>query len=250
MKEKIAVSLDKALLEELSAAMRGTMLRSRSQAIEYFLRKGLGGRAITVAVILLHRKHHEIALQQVNGQSLVRRQLAWFAEQGIEQVFVLTQSGPLLTRLLLETSKAKVAVEVVEASPDGNAQALSALKDRVHAPFVVMSGDTINSCGLQTMISFHSGSNAVATMGLMDRPEPSRYGSAILDGNRIIAFTEKPRKADSHIVNTGLYVFSPDIFVAARGALSLERDVFPKLAKEGKLFGYFTHGEYAHFCPE
>ena len=40
-KAKIAISLDNALLRLVDSKVDGSIMRSRSQAIEYFLKKGL-----------------------------------------------------------------------------------------------------------------------------------------------------------------------------------------------------------------
>ncbi|MBU0980348.1 MAG: hypothetical protein KJ709_06060 [Nanoarchaeota archaeon] len=246
MKEKIAISLDKDLLAELEQAVDGSLLRSRSQAIEYFLRKGLQDKDVTTAVIMLHRHHHAIALKMVQGHELLRNQLEWFSSHGITKVFIITQHSPLLTKILLMTSAAPVAVEIVEVDAKGNGEALKSLKENIGGPFVAMSGDTLNRFDLRRMIRFHLRSNVVATMGLMDRREPSKYGSAVLSGNRIIKFAEKPKKATSHVVNAGIYIFSSKVFPHLHSVVSLERDLFPKLARQNELIGYFTHGEYMH----
>ena len=41
-------------------------------------------------------------------------------------------------------------------------------------------------------------------------------------------------------------MFSPQIIALIKKAISLEKDVFPKLAKIQELIGYFVKGEYRH----
>ncbi len=97
------------------------------------------------------------------------------------------------------------------------------------------------------MIKKHTGSDKLATMGLMTREKTSSYGIAILDGDLVIDFQEKPRHYSTNIVNAGIYIFKPEIFELFEGATSLEKEVFPKLAKIKQLVGFFTYGEYVHF---
>ena len=137
-------------------------------------------------------------------------------------------------------------VEIIEKEARGNASALLALKEKVKGNFVVMSGDTYNNFDLIKMAVKHGSLNKLATMGLMTREKASDYGTAILDGDLIIDFREKTKTLSSHIVNAGIYIFKPEIFELISGN-SLEKDLFPKLAKIKELVGFFTYGEYEHF---
>ena len=97
------------------------------------------------------------------------------------------------------------------------------------------------------MIKKHNESNKLMTMGLMTRDKPSEYGSAILDGDLVIDFREKSEKKETHVVNAGIYIFKPEIFeFLDQNIVSLERDLFPKIARIKQLVGFFTHGEYMH----
>jgi mannose-1-phosphate guanylyltransferase len=68
----------------------------------------------------------------------------------------------------------------------------------------------------------------------------------IANDNCITRFIEKPSKdkASSNLINAGVYVLSPKVFdyIPSGRAVSMEREVFPKLAKEGKLFGHLVNG--------
>ena len=83
-------------------------------------------------------------------------------------------------------------------------------------------------------------------MGLMTREKASSYGTAILDGDLIVDFQEKPKHYSTNIVNAGIYIFNPEVFEIFENAVSLEKDLFPKLARIKQLVGFFTYGEYMH----
>ncbi len=73
--------------------------------------------------------------------------------------------------------------------------------------------------------------------------DPCRYGVAeLVNGNCIKRFIEKPSKdkAPSNLINAGVYVLSPKVFdyIPPGRAVSMEREMFPKLAEEGKLCGH------------
>lgn len=240
-KDKIAISVDHQLLKTLDQKVDGSMIRSRSQAIEYFLRKGIVDDGVRDAVILVKEEHQRISMQPYKGKRLLNHQLSFLSSHGIEKVYYVTQRPARNLREHLMDS----SVEIVEHNGRGNAQALLAFKTKVRQSFVVMSGDTLHHFDLNGMINKHTSLKTLATMGLMTRERSSGYGTAILNGDYIVDFREK-KKSSSHIVNAGIYVFTPSIFELLKGN-SLERDVFPTLAKINSLAGYFTYGEYEHF---
>src|SRR3989344_8262495 len=69
-KSKIAISVDNSLLKLVDSKVDGSVIRSRSQAIEYFMKKGLQEQSVSVAVMLLKGEHQAFALKELNGISL------------------------------------------------------------------------------------------------------------------------------------------------------------------------------------
>lgn len=247
VKPKIAISLDEQLLTQVDAKVDGSIIRSRSQAVEYLLRKGLKEEALVTGVLLLKGEHQQKALSRFKDSTLLRKQLEFFRECGLTRVHVVTQHTSNMSRLLEEISSAPVSVELVESPAKGNAKALASLKGKLDGPFLVMSGDTYNHFDLSGMIKKHRDTDVLAVMGLMTRPETASYGTAILDGDYVVDFQEKPRKSSTNIVNAGIYLFKPEVFELFDGVNSLEKDLFPKLARMKQLVGFFTYGEYEHF---
>src|SRR3989338_6748436 len=139
IKEKIAISMDGALLESIDSKIDGSMLRSRSQAIEYFLRKGLRDESLSTAVILLKGEHQHHALSLIKGKPLLEMQIDFFRKNGITSVLIITQHSKMSTQLLELASRQQVAVDIVETEAEGNANALLAAKDKLKSSFVVMS---------------------------------------------------------------------------------------------------------------
>jgi NDP-sugar pyrophosphorylase family protein len=110
-------------------------------------------------------------------------------------------------------------------------------------PFLVLNGDIFTTIDYTALINKHKQNKAVATIALYRVEDPSRYGTVKLTKeNRITQFVEKapPRKAPSNLINAGVYVLNPEIFnyIPSGRPVSIEHEVFPKLAKEGKLFGH------------
>ena len=246
-KAKIAISVDNSLLKLVDSKVDGSVIRSRSQAIEYFLKKGLQEQSVNVAVLLLKGGHQASALKDIKGTSLIRHQINFFSKYGIKTIYIITQHTKSMNLLLDEISGSKANVEIIEKQARGNAEALKAVKDKINNSFVVMSGDTYNNFDLLKMIKKHIDSEKLATMGLMTREKTSAYGTAILDGDLIVDFQEKPKHYSTNIVNAGVYIFKPEVLELFEDTISLEKDIFPKIAKIKQLIGFFTYGEYLHF---
>ncbi len=115
-------------------------------------------------------------------------------------------------------------------------------------PFLVLNGDILSNIPYNEMLDAHLDKEATATIALREVEDPSRYGVAIMDNHgRIRKFVEKPKPgtAPSKLINAGAYVLSPKIFAYLPNEerkVSMEREVFPKLADQQKLYGFFYEG--------
>jgi mannose-1-phosphate guanylyltransferase len=113
--------------------------------------------------------------------------------------------------------------------------------------FLALNGDIFADVNYAEILKLHKQKNATATIALHTVEDPSRYGVAELaQDNRIIRFIEKPTResAPSNLINAGAYVLSPKIFdyIPKGRAVSIEREIFPRLAEEKKLFGCIFEG--------
>lgn len=114
-------------------------------------------------------------------------------------------------------------------------------------PFLVLNEDVFADMDYAEILRAHKEHEAVATIALHEVKNPSRYGVAELGKNQSIKrFIEKPKPgtAPTNLINAGAYVFSPRIFeyIPAERSVSIEREVFPRLAEENLLFGYVFSG--------
>ncbi|MBN1779274.1 MAG: nucleotidyltransferase family protein [Candidatus Buchananbacteria bacterium] len=143
---------------------------------------------------------------------------------------------------------------LVEEDRMGTAGPLILMKRQGMVPsnhFIVVNGDNLYSLDLDVWKDFHFSNNGAATLALaeIDINEVSSRGVAKMDGSKIIDFVEKPKveEAPSNLINSGYYIFSPEVFDyidEAKDFLMLEKDVFPALAKAGRLFGYKGQGQW------
>ena len=138
-----------------------------------------------------------------------------------------------------------------EEEPMGTAGPLMILKNRNNTlddNFFMSNGDNLFALDLKDMLSKHQSSNDVATIALTKVEDPTKYGIAKLSGAKILDFVEKPgvTEAPSLYASSGYYILSPEIFNYIKDGdfVMLEKDVWPTLAKEGKLGAYLSDAQW------
>jgi glucose-1-phosphate thymidylyltransferase len=101
----------------------------------------------------------------------------------------------------------------VQDEAGGIAQALGLAELFCHAArCVVILGDNIFHDPLQPILAGANAHPEFAWVALKQVPDPSRYGVAELDGNRVVGIEEKPEKPKSHFAVAGIYVYPHDVF--------------------------------------
>jgi len=128
-----------------------------------------------------------------------------------------------------------------EAKLMGSAGALKPLQAFFTETFVVVGCDDLTDANLGALVAFHKERGALATIGLIDAVEVDQYGVVIVDKRgSILEFQEKPAKGTerSKLVNTGIYVFEPEIFnyIPADTFYDFGKNVFPALLAAGAGF--------------
>lgn len=134
-----------------------------------------------------------------------------------------------------------------EDKPLGTFGGIWFLKDWLgNAPFFFTNGDELKEIDLRKMANFHQQLGTVGTIALIKVPNPQDYGVVLCKSEIVKDFIEKPKNPPSNYINSGLYLFSPEIFNYHPGPkfLTVEKDVFPKLAKEGNLAGFKFKGKW------
>lgn len=138
-------------------------------------------------------------------------------------------------------------VYVEEKEPLGTGGALKLFEKWLSEPFMMCNADELKDVNLHEMYTHHMMSNALATIALTQVKDPTQYGVVDLQGNQIMKFVEKPtrEKAPSNYINAGLYILEPEaIKFIPDGFTMVEKDLFPVLARIGKLNGYKFDGQW------
>lgn len=72
----------------------------------------------------------------------------------------------------------------------------------------------------------------------------TKYGVVVMDSaGKVDRFVEKPKDFVGDLINAGIYVCSPTVLKRISDKpTSIEKEVFPYIAQEGKLFGMVLDG--------
>ena len=102
---------------------------------------------------------------------------------------------------------------IEQDEPRGIAHAIRLCKEFINdEKFLVFLGDNIIQKSIIDFVHNFENSNYDATILLCEVNNPSRFGIADVENNRILKITEKPKNPTSNLAVTGIYLLSPKIF--------------------------------------
>ena len=192
------------------------------------------------------------ALAPVDGRPFLAYQIDWLAAQGVTRVilavhhladqieaYVASMAGcPVQFTLARETEPLGTGGAIV------NAMTTAGVRDDV----LVINGDTHFSFSLAPVLSGRIGKAARATLVAARVADIARFGSVVLDGERVTGFLQATLEHRPGLVNAGAYVVHPSVFAdAPLGAFSVEKDFFPVLAARGGLRAHVIDAQDAFF---
>lgn len=106
---------------------------------------------------------------------------------------------------------------IEQAEPLGLAHAmLTAAEFLDDSPFVMYLGDNLLRDGIVDLVEAFRTQEPDALILLTPVDDPSSYGVAELDGDRVVSLVEKPEDPPSDLALVGVYMFAPSIHEAAR----------------------------------
>jgi UDP-N-acetylglucosamine diphosphorylase/glucosamine-1-phosphate N-acetyltransferase len=133
---------------------------------------------------------------------------------GIEDyVFVVGYHDEQIRSYFADGAKWGIKIRYVsQRKQSGTADALRLVEGLVKGDFMVVNGDVIIT---HQDIKRLAGRDGCA-MGIIEREEVAGVGVVEIKDGRIIRIHEKVANPPSHLVNTGLYLFTPAIFEAIK----------------------------------
>lgn len=290
-RERLTITLRSDLLNALDSTIDGDKLRNRSHAIEYFLSKSLGLKALKVLILAggkpvypptfdlkswesakaenfsdnnnnqkveakgrrvnfeSEKKALPKTMVKIAGKPLLEQTLHRLKAAKLTEIYIsIGEGGEIIEDYFGDGRKWGVNITYLHQTKNnlGNAQPVLQAKEFLNNSFLLLYGDVLSDVDYGDFVEFHRAQKtAVCTMALTSTESVDMWGLARLQGNKIVEFEEKPKnpKTFSRLVNAGLYLMEPEIFKFIDiKSVKLESDVFPRLAEEGKLFGYPYEG--------
>ena len=253
-KTKISITINEKTLQDIDSIIDNIFIRNRSQAIEHLAKNALGENK--VGVILLGGAEERIRISRdgyrptarIKNNAVIELAVKKLRENNFKTLYIIARHN-LLTKLfemLKDGIDYGVKINYVEEkSSNGTADSLRLLKGRINNNFLVVYGDIVfNKINIEELWNDHIKQNSIATIMLTTSPIPSEKGTVRVEGNKVLTFTQKPKKSDIYLVFSPIFVTEPQIF-EYRGE-SLEFDVFPELAEKGLLNGHLSSEKEMH----
>jgi len=131
---------------------------------------------------------------------------------------------------------------VVEDRPLGTGGALLLAAPRLEERFLVLNGDTLFDVDVLELDRLADSGGYQATLALRADPSIERYGGVQLDGSVVTGFEEKSGTGEG-LINGGVYIIRREALEQLPASpSSLERDMFPALARQRRLGGKLFDG--------
>jgi len=258
MKERVTLTIEKEILGKVDQTVNGSDVKNRSHAVELLLTKAFGENKPSKAVILAGGKGTRMKpmtnflpkpMLRIHDKPILEHNIELLKRHGIKDIIIsVGYKGGKIKEYFGDGSQLGVNISYVEEkTPLGTGGPLNFLKGKIKDTFLLMNGDELKEIDLEDMFMFHRKNKGMATIALTTVEDPSKYGVAVMNGNKIVTFIEKPNKQyiPSQLINAGLYILEPEVLkIVPEGFSMIENDVFPKLAANEKLLGYVFSGQW------
>lgn len=141
-------------------------------------------------------------------------------EAGVTEIGIIIApiTGVEIREAVGDGSRFGAEVTYIEQSePAGLAHAVLTAEEFLGgSPFVMYLGDNLLRNGISGLVDSFRQNSPEAIILLTEVEDPSSYGVAELDGDRVVGLVEKPENPPSNMALVGVYLFSPAIMEASR----------------------------------
>ncbi|HEX8743121.1 MAG TPA: NDP-sugar synthase [Thermoleophilaceae bacterium] len=182
------------------------------------------------------------------GRPFLTFMLDWLAGHGVtEAVLSCGYRSDGVRRVLGDIYDGMRLRYVIEEEPLGTAGPVRLAADEglLADRFLVLNGDTLTDFALSAEVAQHERSGAQGTLALVAVEDTASYGVVPTDEEgRVVEFLEKVENPPTNRINAGAYVLEASVAerIEPGRAVSFEREVFPRMAAEGVLYGYPAEG--------
>jgi glucose-1-phosphate thymidylyltransferase len=140
-------------------------------------------------------------------------------EAGITEIGIIIapETGDEIRKAVGDGKRFGASVTYIEQEARlGLAHALLTAEEFLgESPFVMYLGDNLLRDGIVELVEAFRSSEPEALILLTSVDDPTAYGVAELEGERVVRLVEKPKDPPSDLALVGVYMFGPAIFEAA-----------------------------------
>ncbi|KAI8473667.1 MAG: nucleotide-diphospho-sugar transferase [Monoraphidium minutum] len=185
------------------------------------------------------------------NKPMICHQIEALKAAGVTEVVLAINYQPEVMMAFIEEWSPKLGVKIVcsqEMEPMGTAGPLALAREKLDdgsgKPFFVLNSDVVCEYPLKDMLDYHNKSGGEATILVTRVDDPSKYGVVVTDDSgKVERFVEKPQVFVGDKINAGIYVINPSVLSRIElRPTSIEKEVFPFVAKDGKLFAFTLPG--------
>ena len=241
--ERVTITIDEEILKKVDQLVKSGEAKSRSHALDLIMNSYFGQHSSIPAIILLGGEKQNF-MKKIDGQEILKHLVDWLKNEGISKIIVtVKQSNFQQVKNLIGEQEIEI---ILESSPLGTAGAIRQFRDQLKETFLVIYGDVHFKINLEEFLKFHRENGGIMTMALSSVKDPGKFGVVKVSGSQVVEFMEKPKISSSYLINAGVFLMEPSVFhyYPQKSKISLETEIFPSLAKEGKLFGYILSDDW------
>ena len=147
------------------------------------------------------------SLMPVKGEQLILQTIKKLKSQGVDEVYIIVNYMEEAFRDLFE-ERTDVNI-VVQEELSGTAEALKNV-DFIEDNFIVINSDVVVSEeDIGKLIESHEGDLSLLAT---DESKAEKFGVLSIQNDEITSIEEKPEEPENTLVNSGIYILTPDIF--------------------------------------
>ncbi|XP_072954825.1 probable mannose-1-phosphate guanylyltransferase 1 [Typha angustifolia] len=191
-------------------------------------------------------------LVDFGNKPMILHQIEALKEVGVTEVVLAINYQPEVMLTFLKDFESKLGIKITcsqETEPLGTAGPLALARDKLidssGEPFFVLNSDVISEYPFAELVKFHKSHGGEATIMVTKVDEPSKYGVVVMEEEtgKVDRFVEKPKVFVGNKINAGIYLLNPSVLDRIElKPTSIEKEVFPKIAADRKLFGMVLPG--------
>lgn len=187
------------------------------------------------------------------NKAMILHQIEALAAVGVTEVVLAVNYQPEKMRVFLEEKEKQLGIKITTSKEDVPLDTAGPIKLAEKYlndgdPFFVLNSDVSCSYPFEEMLTFLKEKKAEGVLLATPVEDPSKFGVILYDDDgKIESFIEKPQQFISRFINAGIYLLTPEVFnrIEYNVPTSIEKEVFPPMAKDGLLYVMELKGFWA-----